>query len=327
MLRLGIVGVGQFGQNHARILSESDKCEFMGLYDKDKKRAKEIGERLSAKVFPNFDSLLEVVDALLIVVTTISHYDLAKRALEAGIHVFIEKPITSDLWQAEELLEIAATKKLNIQVGHIERFNPLVLELEDKIKDPIFIECHRIAPFTPRGSDVPVVLELMIHDIDLILVFVKSKVKDIRASGSSVMTKSIDIANARIEFENGAVANVTASRISLKRSRKLRFFQKDSYFSLDFQHKTGTYIKKSPKIAKLMPKILMGKYDGIETKDVVDIMEVDASDRKIDALTSELESFIHTAEAGLNPIVDGHAGTRALKIALMIVNKINENKI
>ena len=321
-MKVGIAGVGQFGQNHARILSLSSKCEFVGLYDKNKKRALEIAGKIKAKIFPDFDSLLNECEALVIVVTTISHYELAKKALEKGIHVFIEKPITSDLWQAEELIKMADENNLKIQVGHIERFNPVVMEIEDKIKDPIFIECHRIAPFTPRGSDVPVVLELMIHDIDLILAFVKSDVTYISASGAGVMTKSIDIANARIEFENGTVANVTASRISLKRSRKFRFFQKDAYFSMDFQNKKVTFIKKSKNLYKVLPKIMMGKYEGIDTKDVVDIMEVDASNRKKDALTYELESFVNAIEADINPIVDGKAGTRALEVALEIVKKI-----
>lgn len=323
MLKVGIVGVGQFGQNHARILSQSNKCKFIGLYDKDRKRADEVARRIDAKSFPDFDSLLDECDALVNVVTTISHYELSKKALERGIHVFIEKPITSELWQAEELVKIAEELNLKIQVGHIERFNPIVLEMEDKIENPLFIECHRIAPFSPRGSDVPVVLELMIHDIDLILSFVKSEVKKINASGAGVMTKSIDIANARIEFEDGAVANITASRISMKRSRKLRIFQKDGYFSMDFQAKKVTHIKKSKNLYKVLPQIMLGKYDGIDTKDVVDIMEVDASNRKKDALTHELESFIHAVEADINPIVDGAAGTRALKVALEIVKKID----
>lgn len=326
MLKIGIVGVGQFGQNHARILSQSDKCEFVGLFDKNLKRAREIAERLSCTFFRTFDELLEECEALVIVVTTVSHFELAEKALQKGIHVFIEKPITETLEQAEKLVQIARDKDLKIQVGHIERFNPIVLEMENKIKDPLFIECHRIAPFTPRGTDIPVVLELMIHDIDLILAFCHKKVKHISASGAGVMTKSIDIANARIEFEDGTVANVTASRVSLKRSRKFRMFQKDGYFSMDFQHKKVKYIKKSKNAYKVLPKILIGKYDGIEVDQVIDILEVDASDRKKDALTMELESFIRAVEADLNPVVDGIAGTRALKVALEIVEKINQDK-
>jgi len=326
MLKVGIVGVGQFGQNHARILNESDKCNFVGLFDKDKKRAEEIASRLKTKSFASFESLLDEIDVLFNVVTTISHFELAKKALRRGIHVFIEKPITETFEQAIELIKLADEKKLKIQVGHIERFNPVILEIEDKVKKPIFMECHRIAPFTPRGTDIPVVLELMIHDIDLILSFMESKVKQISASGAGVMTKSIDIANARIEFEDGAVANITASRISMKRSRQLRIFQKDAYFSIDFQDKKVKQIKKSKNLYKVLPKLMMGKYESIDTEDVVDIVEVNASDHGKDALTIELESFIHAIEAGLNPVVDGQAGTRALKVALEIVNKIEKKK-
>ncbi len=324
MLKVGIVGVGQFGQNHARILSESTKCDFIGLYDKNKNRAEEISIRLDSKSFKDFDSLMAEIDVLFIVVTTISHFELAEKALNNGIHIFIEKPITETLKQAEELIKLADENNLKIQVGHIERFNPVILEIEDKVKNPIFMECHRIAPFTPRGTDIPVVLELMIHDIDLILSFMESKVKYISASGAGVMTKSIDIANARIEFEDGAVANITASRISLKRSRQLRIFQKDGYFSIDFQDKSVKHIKKSKNLYKVMPKLMMGNYENIDTKDVVDIVEVIASDRKKDALTVEIESFIHAIEANINPVVDGRAGTRALEVALEIVNKINK---
>ena len=324
MFKVGIVGVGQFGQNHARILNESTKCDFVGLYDIDKKRAEEIASRLKTKSFDSFESLLAEIDVLFNVVTTISHFELTEKALKKGIHVFIEKPITETLEQAEELIKLADEKNLKIQVGHIERFNPVILEIEDKIKKPIFMECHRIAPFTPRGTDIPVVLELMIHDIDLILSFVKSKVKHISASGAGVMTKSIDIANARLDFEDGAVANITASRISLKRSRQLRIFQKDAYFSIDFQDKSVKHVKKSKNLYKVLPKIMLGKYDNIATEDVVDIVEVNASDRRKDALTTELESFIHAVEADINPVVDGKAGTRALKVALEIVKKINK---
>ena len=324
MLKVGIVGVGQFGQNHARILNESTKCNFVGLYDIDKKRAEEISARLDTKSFKDFDSLMAEIDVLLIVVTTISHFELAEKALKNGIHVFIEKPITETLQQAEDLIMLADKNNLKIQVGHIERFNPVILEIEDKVKNPIFMECHRIAPFTPRGTDIPVVLELMIHDIDLILSFMESNVKHISASGAGVMTKSIDIANARIEFEDGAVANITASRISLKRSRQLRIFQKDGYFSIDFKDKSVKHIKKSKNLYKVLPKLMKGKYENIDTKDVVDIVEVIASDRKKDALTTEIESFIHAIEANINPVVDGRAGTRALEVALEIVNKINK---
>jgi len=322
MLKIGVAGVGQFGKNHARILRKSELCELCGIYDKDSKQLQKIAAELQIKAFASYEELLSHVDAVVIVVTTSFHYEMAKTALNKGVHTFIEKPITSELRQAHELIELAEKKGLQIQVGHIERFNPVVMEVAANIKNPMFAECHRIAPFHARAVDVPVILDLMIHDIDLILSFIKSEVKEIRASGAGIMTKSIDIANARLEFENGAVANVTASRISMKSSRKLRFFQKDGYFSLDFQNRKATYISRSKKLYKVLPKLLRGKYDEVDVNDVVDILEVDASGWEKDALTIELESFVRALAAGTNPVVDGHDGMRALKIALEIIEKI-----
>ncbi len=323
MLNIGIVGVGQFGQNHARIMAASDKIKLVGLYDKKKSRAQEIGSLHNIKVFPDYQQLIDSSDAIIIVVNTIAHYKLAKAALLQNRHVFIEKPITEELAQARELIDLATQRNLRLQVGHIERFNPVILEISHLIKNPRFIEVHRIAPFSARGTDVPVVLELMIHDLDFILAFINSDVKHISASGSGVLTKSIDIANARIEFENGAVANVTASRISLKRSRQARIFQKDAYFSLDFQTKKVRIVTKSKKLYKVYPKIIAGKFDDIHQEDVVDIREVDASSTEKDALTTELEAFFQAIEAGSNPLVDGEAGYRALAVAQKIVEKIN----
>ncbi|MCF7912440.1 MAG: Gfo/Idh/MocA family oxidoreductase [Candidatus Cloacimonetes bacterium] len=325
MLNIGIVGVGQFGQNHARIMAQSELINLVGLYDKNTKRAQEIGKKHGIKVFSNYQNLVDECDAIVIVVNTISHFELAKIALSRHKHVFLEKPVTEELAQARELITMAEANDLRLQVGHIERFNPVILEISPLVKDPIFIEVHRIAPFTARGTDVPVVHELMIHDLDFILAFIKSKVKHISASGSGVMTKSIDIANARLEFENGAVANVTASRISLKRSRQARIFQKDAYFSLDFQEKTVKIVTKSKKLYKVYPKILAGKFDNISQEDVVDIREVKASSTGKDALTAELEAFFTAIEAGSNPLVDGEAGYDALKVAQDIVEKINSS--
>jgi len=322
MINIGIAGVGQFGQNHARILKNSSFCNFVGIYDKNMDRASEIASRIDSKYFENLELLLSKIDALAIVVTTISHYEIAKKAIQAGIHVFIEKPITSTIEEAKELLALAKLHNAKIQVGHIERFNPIVMKVAEKIKDPIFIECHRIAPFTPRGTDIPVVLELMIHDIDFILAFVKSPVKEIRANGSGVITKSIDIANARIEFENGATANITASRISDKRSRKLRIFQKNAYFSMDFKDKKVKMLKRSKNLYKVLPKILKGDYDNIKKEDVVDIILFDGNNEQKDALTTELESFINSIEHNKIPIVDGEAGLKALEVAIKIVDTI-----
>lgn len=321
MIRVGVAGVGHLGQHHARIFSGLSSCQMMGIFDSNPVRAGEIAVKFGLKTFPTFEALLADIDAVDISVTTTFHYELAKKALLAGKHVFIEKPITSELEQGQELVAIAREKGLKLQVGHIERFNPVVMAVIEQIGDPMFIESHRLAPFQPRGSDVPVILDLMIHDIDLILSFVHSEISDIRASGVSILTPSIDIANARIEFTNGAIANVTSSRVSLKQERKLRLFQKDAYVSMDFKDKKVSVLRKSANIAAILPKLLMGSKD-VNPTDLVDITEVDASNHVKDALTMELESFLHAIEAGRNPVVDGEAGLRALQVAFRIMEQI-----
>ncbi len=329
MLKIGVVGVGHLGQHHARVLNEIENCKLIGIYDKDLARGELISQRLNTKMFASFEALLNEVDAVDISATTTYHYELASKALKMGKHVFVEKPITAELEQAEKLLELADSKKLKLQVGHIERFNPTVMKAIDDIDNPRFIESNRIAPFNPRGSDVPVVLDLMIHDIDLILSFVHSKIKDIKASGVGILTSSIDIANARVEFENGTIANVTSSRISMKQERKIRFFQKDAYITLDFKDKKVSVLKKSKNLNKILPQILLGN-SKFDPNDLVDITNIDASNNAKDALTMELESFVNCIINNTKPIVDGYAGTRALRIALEIVNLIyskNEQEI
>ncbi|HPY96023.1 MAG TPA: Gfo/Idh/MocA family oxidoreductase [Candidatus Cloacimonadota bacterium] len=326
MLKVGVVGVGHLGKHHARIFSEIEDCEFVGVYDQIKERAVEIADLYKVRAFSSYEEMLEVVDAVDIAATTTYHYALAKPALERGCHVFLEKPITSEIKQAEELIEIANKNNLYIQVGHIERFNPVILKVIKDVNDPMFIESHRIAPFNPRGSDVPVVLDLMIHDIDLILSFVKSELIDIKASGIGVLTPSIDIANARLEFANGAVANVTASRISMKRERKIRFFQKDAYISLDFQEKNVSILRKSKEINKILPQILMGNTN-FDPQDLVDITEIKADDFEKDALTMELESFVKSINENTRPAVDGEAGAKALRVAMEIVEKIKKKTL
>ncbi|MCB5249835.1 MAG: Gfo/Idh/MocA family oxidoreductase, partial [Candidatus Cloacimonetes bacterium] len=309
------------GRHHARIFSQIPDCKLIGVYDKIQERADEIAKTYNVKAFQSYEEMLSTVDAVDIAATTTYHYDLAKPALEKGCHVFLEKPITSELKQAEELIQIAKEKDLFIQVGHIERFNPVILKVDNDINDPMFIESHRLAPFNPRGSDVPVVLDLMIHDIDLILSFIKSNISNISASGIGVLTPSIDIANARLEFENGAVANVTASRISMKRERKIRFFQKDAYISLDFQEKNISILRKSKDINKILPQILMGNTN-FDPQDLVDITEMNADDYQKDALTMELESFVKAINNKQIPVVDGEAGAKALAVAMKIVEII-----
>jgi len=326
MLKVGVIGVGHLGQHHVRIFKGIENCQLVGIHDKNEERAKEISEKYGVRAYPTYEELLSEIDAIDIAVTTIHHYRLAKIALEKGKHVFIEKPITSELEQAEELVSIANKNGLQIQVGHIERFNPTVLAVADEIKNPMFIESNRLAPFSVRGSDVSVVLDLMIHDIDLILSFVQSEIKDIRASGVCLLTSSIDIANARLEFENGAIANVTASRVSMKRERKIRFFQKDAYLSLDFQEKKVSVLKKAQNFKKILPKLLLGM-GSIKPEDLVDMKEICIEDGEKDALTLELESFVDAILHNKRPKVDGEAGTRALRVAFSIMDKMKVVKI
>jgi len=324
MVRIGVVGVGHLGQYHVKKFLGIPNCTFVGVHDKNEVRAKEISDTLKVKAFATYDELLDNIDAIDIAATTTYHFELAKAALLKGKHVFLEKPITSDLEQAHEIVKLAEEKNLIIQVGHIERFNPVILQVEDEIRDPMFIESHRLSTFQPRGTDVPVVLDLMIHDIDLILSFIQSPLKEIRASGVGILTPSIDIANARLEFANGAIANVTSSRVSMKLERKIRFFQKNSYISMDFQAKHVTVMKKSAGIKDILPEILLGKTD-FKPEQLIDVKNIDASGFSKDALEMELESFVNCVNENKKPIVDGAAGTRALQVAMEIVRIINVN--
>ncbi|MDP2366609.1 MAG: Gfo/Idh/MocA family oxidoreductase, partial [Ignavibacteria bacterium] len=233
-LSIGVIGVGHLGKLHAKMFKQIGNCNLVGVYDSNPEQAKLVANEFVIQSFNSIDELLTKVKAVSIAATTSAHYEVAKKCFEKNIHVFVEKPITATIEQGEELVKIANEKKLKFQVGHIERFNPGLLSLETFISDPMFIQSDRLSQFNPRGTDVAVVLDLMIHDIDIILSFIKSDVKQIDANGVAVVSDHIDIANARIQFENGAVANVTASRISQKKMRKMRIFQKDHYISLDF---------------------------------------------------------------------------------------------
>ena len=321
MVKIGVVGVGHLGQYHTQKYQNIDNAELVGVYDTNFPRAQEIAGKLKVHCFSSYKEMLAVCDAVDIVATTTAHYELGKKALLSGKHIFVEKPITSELAHAQELLEIAAAKNLLIQVGNIERFNPVILKTENEISDTLFIESQRISSFQPRGTDVSVVLDLMIHDIDLVLSFVQSPVSEIRASGVGIFTPTIDIATARIEFVNGAIANVTSSRVSMKQERTLRFFQRDAYVKMDFLSKQVRIIKKSDNVDKLLPLILSGVVD-INPEQLLDIQNYDVGDTEKDALTLELESFVDCVYNNKKPIVDGLAGTRALEIAIKITNQI-----
>lgn len=250
MLKAGVLGAGHLGKIHLRLLNQSSEYELVGFYDANETNAKSVEAEFGYKYFNSIEALIEAVDMVDIVTPTLSHYDCALKAIAHGKHIFIEKPITNTVEEAEEIRNLLAKNNLRGQVGHVERFNPAFIGVKNQIDCPMFIETHRLAEFNPRGTDVPVVFDLMIHDIDIILSVVKSKVRHVSASGVSVISETPDIANARLEFENGCVANLTASRISLKNMRKTRFFQKDAYISVDFLEKTCEVVKMkdAPKI-------------------------------------------------------------------------------
>ena len=243
MLKAGVLGAGHLGKIHLRLLDQSDQYELVGFYDPDKNNGKKVESEFGFKFFESMDNLIDAVDMVDIVTPTLSHYDCAVKSIKKGKHIFIEKPITNTVEEAENIRSLLSDYNLKGQVGHVERFNPAFKAIKHQLKSPMFIETHRLAEFNPRGTDVPVVLDLMIHDIDIILSVVKSTVKHVSASGVSVLSETPDIANARLEFENGCVANLTASRISLKNMRKTRFFQKDAYISVDFLEKKCEVVK------------------------------------------------------------------------------------
>lgn len=233
-LKISIIGVGHLGKIHAKLWKENENTKLEGIYDSNSENAIEVSENFKVKNFNSIDEAIDASDAIVIATPTTTHYEIAKNAIEKGKHCFIEKPITQTYEEAKKLCELSEKYKVKIQVGHVERFNPALSVLKKTEVEPLFIEAHRLAQFKVRATDVSVVHDLMIHDIDLVLSFIDSKVKSIDANGVSVLTEKVDICNARISFENGAVANLTASRISPRPMRKMRFFQKDSYLSIDF---------------------------------------------------------------------------------------------
>jgi predicted dehydrogenase len=316
MLKVGVLGAGHLGKIHLRLLNESDKYELIGFYDPDAINGKKVAAEFGYEYFDNINTLIDAVDVVDIVTPTLSHFDCAKKAMEKGRHIFIEKPITNTLAEAEELLSLEKKHSVKGQVGHVERFNPAFMAVKDKIQNPMFIETHRLAEFNPRGTDVPVVLDLMIHDIDAILSVVDSDVKRINASGVSVISNSPDIANARIEFESGCVANLTASRISLKNMRKSRFFQRDAYISVDFLEKKVEVVKM--KDAPENPgdfDMILQNAEGLKKQIYFENPDIKTNN----AISEELETFANAINNDTVPIVTLKQGTQALKLALQII--------
>ncbi len=323
-IKVGVVGTGYLGKLHTKLVRDVDSAELVGVYDKDLSTAELVAEEFKTESFSELNNLLESVEAVIIVAATKAHYKLVKTAINKGLHIFVEKPITAEIWEAEEIVKLAEEKNLKLQVGHIERFNGALVSLDQFKLNPMFIQTDRLAKFNPRGADVAVVLDLMIHDIDIILSLVKSEVKHISASGVNVVSDSLDIANARIEFENGAVANVTASRISQKQMRKMRIFQQDAYIAVDFNSGTSEiYRLVEPNDKSLKDFISFGEMGIGENKKAV-IYE-QPEQKEINALQYEQQLFINAIVNDETPIVSGKDGLRALKVAEMIINKINES--
>jgi predicted dehydrogenase len=325
-LRTAVIGTGHLGKLHTKMLLQIPNSELVGIYDSNPEQLKSASQEYGVKAFSNVDELLGSVDAVSIAATTSAHYELAIKCFEKNIHVFIEKPITATIPQAEELVKIAGDKNLKLQVGHIERFNPALVSLEKYIEQPMFIQTDRLSQFNPRGTDVAVVLDLMIHDIDIILSLVNSDVKDIEASGVAVVSDTVDIANARIKFENGAVANVTASRISQKKMRKMRLFQRDNYISIDFITGISEVYRLIPVDEKPRSSMISFGEIGIgERKKRVVYEQPEV--KEINALKYELELFVDAVLNDKQPKVSGQDGLKALKVANIILNKIEELKI
>jgi predicted dehydrogenase len=324
MLKIGVLGAGHLGKIHIRILLEHEDFALVGFYDPNKVNAAAISAEFNLKAFDTIDELLSNVDAIDIVTPTLSHYDCADKAIRQRKHVFIEKPITNTVEEAKKLINLSEEAQITVQVGHVERFNPAFTATKPFIKNPMFIETHRLAQFNPRGTDVSVVLDLMIHDLDIILSIVNSNVKRISASGVAVVSDTPDIANARIEFDNGCVANLTTSRISLKNMRKTRIFQKDAYLSVDFLEKQSEVVRLSNVEGEPDPlSVTIDLPDGKGQK-LIYFEKPDVEPNN--AIKDELTAFAEAINTKTTPLVSIYDGHKALDVAYQIIEKLELNK-
>jgi predicted dehydrogenase len=310
-IKVAVIGVGFFGQRHAKTYFDLKECELVGVVDPNMERAKEIAQKYQCEAFSDIAKLFGRIDAASIVTHTLAHHEIAKRLLAEGIDILIEKPMTSTLEEADEINHLAHQKTHIVQVGHIERFNPAFHKLKEHVTSPRFIECHRTGPFLNRATDVSVVLDLMIHDIDLILSIVPSEIRHIDAVGTSVITNEIDIANARLSFVNGAVANITASRVSSERVRKIRIFQEEEYLSLNFLNQELVVHERIERPGEEWPSVIAEKFNF----------------EKGEPLRDELSAFIKSVQTRFPPVVSGREARRSLAVALQIIDliKISEN--
>lgn len=305
--KIGVIGVGHLGQHHARLYASMPGAQLVGVADQSVERAEMIAARHGARVFRTVDELLPHVDAVSVAVPTSGHYAVAKACLQAGKHVLVEKPIAVMPEEAHDLVRLARRQRCCLQVGHSERFNPVMALMRPHIRQPVFIECHRLSSFSERGTDVDVVLDLMIHDLDLILSLKPGPVEEVRAAGVAVLSSSIDIANARIQFRSGCVANLTSSRVSTTKMRRLRIFQRENYLSIDFQTRHGMICRR---IAKA------------EERPAVEVEQLQGGDEE--PLKLQLESFLHAAGTGTNPVVSGEDGAAAVDVAHQILQAITD---
>ena len=321
-LKLGVAGLGHLGSLHAKMLSTATGATLAAVYDVDPATAERVAEEYGARVAVDLDDLLGSVDALSIATPTSTHFDIAAEAIRRGKPVFLEKPITKTVEQARELNALAKEHGVIIQVGHIERFNPAIVALDGYNIAPLFVESHRLAQFNPRGTDVAVVLDLMIHDIDIILSLVRSEVESIDASGLAVVSDTADIANARIKFVNGCVANITASRISQNRMRKMRLFQKNAYISIDFlQGLAEVFRLVDADDTDVSPTYMLGMIEQGKNKRNI-VYEQPPVPKDHNPLKHELQLFVDAVRNGTTPLVDGQAGQQALEVAEEIMRLI-----
>jgi len=306
-LRVAVVGAGEFGKNHARVYREMQSVELVGVLDQDAARCEAIAKEFGAKAFRSIGELQGKVDAATVAVPTVGHAEVGCRLLEMGIDILVEKPMAASLAEADLLLAKAKKHQRILQVGHVERFNPAVIAVEPILNRPLFFEVHRLGVFTPRSLDVEVIYDLMIHDLDILLALVKEKVTEVKAVGIPVLTDKVDIAHARLEFEGGAVANVTASRVSTERVRKMRFFQQHEYISLDYARRDALRVG----VKKPGPQPEFG-FEKLQAPGV-------------EPLRAELEAFVEAVRTRISPKTDGVAGRAALELATQVMESIREH--
>jgi len=307
-LRAAVIGVGYLGRFHAQKYAALDVVELVAVVDNDMQRAREVADEVGCRAENDFRDVLGEIDVASVVVPTQFHFDVASACLQAGVHVLLEKPITPTLEEADRLIELARSKSCILQIGHLERFNPAVMALQGVLNKPQFIESQRMAPFKPRGTDVNVVLDLMIHDIDIILSMVPSDIKLVNSVGVPVLSDEVDIANARLQFDNGCVANVTASRASRETVRKIRIFQEDAYISIDYQQREISIFRKGG--------------EGFPVPGLPGVAAEKRSFEQCDTLMEEITSFVEAVRTGSEPVVSGEDGKRALDVATQISGKL-----